>query len=278
MPTKVDEYNAMMDRTSQHAYAKKMCEAYPTILSFLGYPNPLFEGREEEVMAVKESLLKRRMRNCVLIGSPGVGKTEIMKKALSEVSTDMVFLNMDLASMLSGCTLVGMFEERFTKIVDAIAKNNRRSKTKIAFFIDEIHNLFRVGKSDQYGTMSGGEILKPYLAEGSITVMGATTMEEYEKYIKADKALLRRLPPVFVSGMDDAQTAKIVKSFGKSKMTPKLASYIVSKSREITYLNNPDCSLEIADRTMARALARNKAMDESDVDAVVSMMVEEPSN
>jgi len=261
------------DWINQYSYAKKLCEAHRTILSFLGGPSPIFEGREDEVEAVRQSLSKMRMRNCVLIGDPGVGKTEIMKKAISSLKTNDIFLNMDLASMLAGCKLVGMFEERFCNIVREVASANAKKSTRICFFIDEVHNLFRVGKSDQYGTLSGGEILKPYLAEGSIVVMGATTKEEYDKYVMADKALLRRLPPVFVDGMHDAQTAKIVESFAKGKMGPKIASYVVARSHWVHYLSNPDCALEIADRAIAKASSEGRKPNESDVDSVLAFMV-----
>lgn len=271
--------NTPLDETQLRAnYADKLCAAHKTILSRIGKPSPLFEGREEEVSAVREALLKKRMRNLVLIGDPGIGKTEIMKKAIDGLETGDVFLNLDLASMISGCTLVGMFEERFGNIVHEISTFNRRRKQHICLYIDEIHNLFRVGKSDAYGTMSGGEILKPYLAEGSITVIGATTRDEYERYIKADKALLRRLPPLFIGGTDDSRTLKIVRGFAKREMDAETAAYVVERSKDVSYLNNPDCSLEIADRAMARAESQGRKATKDDVDVVVSFMVEQGYN
>ena len=266
--------DASMDFISQQSYAKKLCSANRTILSFVDKPNKLFQGRAKEVQAVTESLLKKRMRNCVLIGQAGVGKTEILKKAISLLPTSDIFLNLDLASMISGCTLVGMFEQRFTNIVDAVSKSNKNFNTQICFFIDEIHNLFRVGKSDVYGTMSGGEILKPYLSDGSITVIGATTKEEYDKYIKADKALLRRLPPIFISDLDDGQIVKIVQGFGK-ELSKDMCQKIVEKSFSIPYLHNPDCALEIADRVLAKAKAANRQPTEKDLDEVIEFMKEE---
>lgn len=264
-----------LDWIDKYSLAEKLCHDYPTILTRMGKPHPDFKGRENEVAAVSQSLLKRRMRSCVLVGLPGVGKTEIAKKAISMIQTEDLFLSMDLASMISGCTLVGMFEERFTGITGQIIKANKRGHARISLYIDEIHNLFRVGKSDAYGTMSGGEILKPALADGSITIIGATTYDEYNKYIMADKALLRRLPPIFVGGMDDKQTCKIVASFAKKEMNAKLVAYCVGKSHEIAYLNNPDCALEIADRAIARATSENRIVEQKDIDAVISFMKEE---
>jgi len=260
-----------MDYITQKAYAKTLCATYPTILSQMGEPNPDFHGREAEVSAVREALLKKRMRNVVLVGDPGIGKTEIAKKAIWG-QTDDIFLNMDLASMLSGCTLVGMFEERFKGIISLIADSNRKNKVKISLFIDEIHNLFRVGKSDQYGTMSGGEMLKPDLSSGDITIIGATTIAEYREYIQKDKALLRRLPPIFVKGSDDESTTAIVKSFCGKALGAKAVARCVELSHTIDYLNNPDCALEIADRTMAKAFSEGRIASVSDVDAVVAMM------
>lgn len=269
MPT-----DTSMDFISQQSYAKKLCNAHKTILSFVDKPNKLFQGRTKEVQAVTESLLKKRMRNCVLIGQAGVGKTEILKKAISLLPTNDIFISIDLAAMISGCTLVGMFEQRFTDIVNAVANANKSFDTQICFFIDEIHNLFRVGKSDVYGTMSGGEILKPYLSDGSITIIGATTKEEYDKYIKADKALLRRLPPIFISDMDDGQIVKIVQGFGK-ELTKDMCESIVEKSLQIPYLHNPDCALEIADRLLAKAKANNRAPTNKDLDEVIQFMKED---
>jgi len=271
-PTPLPTDKDRMDWVSQYSYAEKLCSTYKTILSHIGRPSKNFQGRANEVDSVKESLLKKRMRNCVLIGSAGVGKTEIIKAAISSLSTNDIFLDMDLASMISGCTLVGMFEQRFTDVVRAVAQANRTHKAQICFFVDEVHNLFRVGKSDQYGTMSGGEILKPYLSEGSITLIGATTYEEYEKYVKADKALLRRLPPLFVKGMGDEEVAKIVYGFFEKKIPMAICREIVKKSHEIDYLNNPDCSLEIADRAMAKSKLYGETVSLGMIDGIMELM------
>lgn len=255
------------------AYANELVKKSKGILQKIGKPNPNFRGREDEVSAVVETLSKKRMRNCVLVGEAGIGKTEIAKKAFS-VCDNAVFISLDSAMLQADCTLVGMFEQRVGEIIQPIAKYNKKAEKPISLFIDEIHTLWRLGKNDFVGTVSFGDMLKPYLSDGLISIVGATTRQEYENIIKADKALLRRLPPIFIGCMDNDETFKIIKKFGNRILSDDVCYHIIEKSKEVTYLNNPDCSLEIADRVMAKAIVNGVIPDESEVDAIVRLMKE----
>ena len=260
-----------------HRFARNLTNEYPYALSFLGKPTPGFQGREAEVSAVRQSLSKRRIRSCVLIGPPGIGKTEIVKKALSEANTKDLFLRVDVGSIISGCTLVGMVEERVERIFKAITEFNSENvgKCGICLFVDEIHTLFAANKSKTNASVPIADMLKPMLADGTLTIIGATTKDDYDETIKSDKALLRRLPPIFVSESDDPATSAIVSDFAGTSMSAKAVAKCVELSHGITYLNNPDCALEIADRAISKAMAeKRKAATENDVIEVVSMMAE----
>lgn len=254
------------------SFIKQLIKSSKGALSKLGKPNPLFKGRENEIASVKESLAKKRMRNCILVGDAGIGKTEIAKKALKDCED--IVLSVDSYMLQANCTLVGMFEQKIHDIIAPIASRNKTSDKHITLFIDEIHVLWRLGKNEFVGTVSFGDIIKPYLSDGSITIVGATTKEEYETIIKKDKALLRRLPPIFIKEIDDDSTFKIIKSFGKKALSDDVCRKIVEESKKIKYLNNPDCSLEIADRAIARAIVTGCVPEEGDIEQIVSLMIE----
>ena len=259
-------------KSEEKSFISQLIKDSKGSLSKLGKPNPLFKGRKEEVQAVLETLAKKRMRNCILVGDAGIGKTEIAKKALSK--SDDIILNLDSYMLQANCTLVGMFEQKVHDIIAPISQRNKENQRKIILFIDEIHVLWRLGKNDFVGTVSFGDIIKPYLSDGSLTIIGATTKSEYESIIKKDKALLRRLPPIFIKGMDDEETFQIVKSFGNKMLTDDVCRKIVKESKKIAYLNNPDCSLEIADRAMAKAVINQAVPEEGDIESIVSLMQE----
>ena len=232
-----------------------------------------FVGREDEIEAVTETLMKERMRNCILVGKAGVGKTEIVRKACQNLKNGDVVLSLDVTALQAGCTYVGMIEKRTNNIVKSIVSWNDKHENKIILFIDEIHVLATVGKNDFSGSVAVSNTIKPYLSDGTLIIIGATTLEEYDKYIKADKALMRRLPPIYVNEMEHSSIASVIYKFGKKRISKDLCEYIFEKSKEISYLQNPDCSLEIADRTIARAKyhSRNE-VEKEDIDISVKMM------
>ncbi len=247
------------------------------VLSPVGSPTPHFKGREAEVEAVVQSLSKRRMRSCVLVGRAGVGKTEILRQAIRKMKAKgdgAEFLSLDASMLQAGCSYVGMLEQRVNDVIKPIASHNRKHPlSPICLYVDEIHTLWSVGKNDFVGTVSVADTMKPYLSDGTLIIVGATTKDEYDKYVMKDKAMLRRLPPIFVNGMEDAVVASVLERFAKGDMPKQVCAYCVERSKEVGYLNNPDASLEIADRALARASYYGRDVDEQDVDAVVKTMV-----
>ncbi len=167
-------------------------------------------GRDQEIRRIIQVLSRRKKNNPVLIGEPGVGKTaiaeglavRIINKDVPDILLGKTLLSLDLASMVAGSVYRGQFEERLKTVVRSIES----SQGQIILFIDEIHTLVGAGKID--GAMDAGQILKPSLAQGDMRAIGATTMEEYRKFIEKDKALERRFQTILVEepSIEDALT------------------------------------------------------------------------
>jgi ATP-dependent Clp protease ATP-binding subunit ClpA len=265
----------MASKVSPEAFG--IMKASNGVLSPIGSPTPHFKGREAEIEAVIQSLSKRRMRNCILVGKSGVGKTEILRQAIKKMRAKdegYEFLSLDVSMLQAGCVYIGQIEQRSNDIIKPIVAHNKKHPlSPICLYIDEIHVLWSVGRNEFTGTVAVSDIMKPYLSDGTLIVVGATTKDEYDKYVMKDKAMLRRLPPIFVNGMDDAIVISILKKFSKGDMPDPVCAYCVDKSKEIKYLNNPDASLEIADRALARASYYGRDVDEQDVDEVIKTMV-----
>ena len=170
-------------------------------------------GREEEVARVIQILSRRRKNNPVLIGEPGVGKTaiaeglaqRIINNTVPEVLMDKQVVALDIASLIAGAKYRGEFEERAQKILEEIRKN----EGKIILFIDELHTVVGTGASE--GQMDLSNMLKPPLARGELQAIGATTLNEYKKYIEKDAALERRFQPVIISEPTVDQTIEILR-------------------------------------------------------------------
>ncbi|MEK7653562.1 MAG: AAA family ATPase [Patescibacteria group bacterium] len=170
-------------------------------------------GRSEEISRVIQVLSRRTKNNPVLIGRAGIGKTAIVEGLALSIAKRQVppvlftkrVLALDLAGTLAGTKYRGEFEQRLKKITDEIAAARRM----IILFIDEIHILAAAGEAE--GALNAADILKPMLSRGELQVVGATTREEYEQYIKKDKTLDRRLQPIFVSEPTPKQTEAILK-------------------------------------------------------------------
>ena len=169
-------------------------------------------GRDKEIMQVMEILSRRQKNNPVLVGDAGVGKTaiveglaqEIVKGNVPENLKDKRILSLDMGALVAGTKYRGEFEERIKGIIDEV-----KGRDDVILFIDEIHNLVGAGRAE--GSMDAANILKPALARGEFQVIGATTVDEYRKYIEKDPALERRFHPVWVMEPTPEVTLEILK-------------------------------------------------------------------
>lgn len=170
-------------------------------------------GRDEEIRRVIQVLARRTKNNPVLIGEPGVGKTaiaeglalRIVNGDVPEILQNKKLMSLDMGALLAGAKYRGEFEERLKALVKAITESNG----EIILFIDEIHTLVGAGKTD--GAMDAGQILKPALARGELRCIGATTLDEYRKYIEKDKALERRFQSTLIEEPSVEDTITILR-------------------------------------------------------------------
>jgi len=174
-------------------------------------------GRESEIERVMQVLSRRTKNNPVLIGEPGVGKTAIVEglaqrivdNTVPETLTDKHLYTLDLGALVAGSRYRGDFEERLKKVLKEI-----RTRGDIILFIDEIHTLVGAGAAE--GAIDAASILKPMLARGELQTIGATTLEEYRKYLEKDSALERRFQPITVEEPSVADTIKILEGLRPS--------------------------------------------------------------
>src|SRR5579864_7891486 len=170
-------------------------------------------GRDEEIRRTIQVLSRRTKNNPVLIGEPGVGKTAIVEGLALRIANgdvpdgikDRRLLALDLGAMIAGAKYRGEFEERLKGVLEEV----RQAEGDIILFIDEMHTLVGAGKAE--GAMDAGNLLKPALARGELHCIGATTLDEYRKYIEKDAALERRFQPVFVGEPTVEDTISILR-------------------------------------------------------------------
>lgn len=219
-------------------------------------------GRDEEIRRVIEILSRRKKNNPVLIGEPGVGKTAIAEGlALRIVSGDVptVLKNktiyaLDLSSLVAGAKFRGEFEERLKNVINIVAK----SEGQIIMFIDELHTVVGAGASE--GSMDAGNILKPMLARGELKCIGATTLNEYRKYIEKDAALERRFQPIMINQPSVEATISILRGLkeryeayhGVRIKDAALVAAAVLSNRYITDRFLPDKAIDLVDEATAR--------------------------
>ena len=225
-------------------------------------------GRDSEIERVIQILSRRTKNNPCLIGEPGVGKTAIAEGLAGNVPQRLKNKEiqlLDLTSLVAGTQFRGQFESRIKGLVSEIKENGN-----IILFIDEVHSL--VGTGDNEGTMNAANILKPALSRGEVQVIGATTFNEYRKYIEKDSALERRFQPVKVGEPTIAQSIDViagVKGYYEAHHRVIVDDDIVRKTvvlseRYITDRFLPDKAIDLLDESCACAALRNKNMERHD--------------
>ncbi len=218
-------------------------------------------GRDEEIRSITRILSRKTKNNPVLIGEPGVGKTaiveglaqRIIKQDVPASLKDKTIWELDLAALIAGAKYRGEFEERLEKVLDEVKK----SEGKIIMFIDEIHMI--VGAGALEGAMDAGNILKPLLARGEVHVIGATTLNEYRKYIEKDGALERRFQKVLVKEPTVEDTITILRGLkerfeihhGVTIQDKALISAATLSNRYITDRFLPDKAIDLIDEACA---------------------------
>ena len=229
-------------------------------------------ARENEIERVIEILSRRSKNNPCLIGEPGVGKTAIAEGLALEIANGNVpenlknkrIISLDLTCMVAGTKYRGDFEERIKNIIDEVQEDGN-----IIVFIDELHNIVGAGSAE--GAVDAANILKPSLARGDIRVIGATTLNEYRKYIEKDAALERRFQPVIVEepSLEDAKEMIYgVKSFyekhhGVTITDEAIDSAINLSERFITDRFLPDKAIDLIDEASAKVKLKNFSLPEN---------------
>ena len=219
-------------------------------------------GRDSEIRRVMNILCRKTKNNPVLIGEPGVGKTavveglaqRILKGDVPENLKDKKLISLDMGALIAGAKYRGEFEERLKAVLDEVKK----SDGNIILFIDELHNIVGAGKTE--GSMDAGNLLKPLLARGELHCIGATTLDEYRKYLEKDKALERRFQPVMVDPPSVEETISILRGL-KEK-------YELHHSVRITDSAIIACAV-LSDRYIQDRFLPDKAIDLMDEAAAI---------
>ena len=243
---------------------EKCLEKYGTDLTALartGKLDPVI-GRDTEIRDVVRILSRKTKNNPVLIGEPGVGKTaiveglaqRIVRGDVPEGLKDRTIFSLDMTALMAGAMYRGQFEER----LKAVLKKIKESEGKIILFIDEIHTIVGAGKTE--GSSDAGNMLKPLLARGELHCVGATTLDEYRKYMETDKALERRFQPVMVAAPNEEDAISILRGI-KERFEKyhnvhirdeALVSAVVLSARYIQDRFLPDKAIDLLDEACAR--------------------------
>jgi len=219
-------------------------------------------GRDEEIRRTIQILARRTKNNPVLIGEPGVGKTaiaeglalRIVNGDVPDTLKDRTLMALDMGSLIAGAKYRGEFEERLKGVLDEV----KAGEGHIILFIDEMHTLIGAGKSE--GAMDAGNLLKPALARGELHCIGATTLDEYQKYVEKDAALQRRFQPVFVGEPTVEDTVSILRGLkekyelhhGVRITDGALVSAATLSNRYIADRFLPDKAIDLMDEAASR--------------------------
>lgn len=245
-------------------YGRDLCEEVRS-----GRIDPII-GRDNEIRRTVQILSRRTKNNPMLIGEPGVGKTalveglaqRIVKGDVPDNLKDKTVFSLDMGSLIAGAKFRGEFEERLKAVVNELESNNG----KIILFIDEIHTIVGAGKTD--GAMDAGNLLKPMLARGEINVIGATTLDEYRKYIEKDSALERRFQPVVVKEPSVEDSISILRGLkdkyevyhGIRISDSAIVSAVTLSDRYITDRNLPDKAIDLVDEAASKIKTEMNSM------------------
>ncbi|MES2020107.1 MAG: ATP-dependent chaperone ClpB [Pseudomonadota bacterium] len=219
-------------------------------------------GRDEEIRRTIQILARRTKNNPVLIGEPGVGKTAIAEGLALRIANgdvpdtlkDRRLMSLDMGSLIAGAKYRGEFEERLKGVLDEV----KAAEGDIVLFIDEMHQLIGAGKSE--GAMDAGNLLKPALARGELHCVGATTLDEYRKYVEKDAALQRRFQPVFVGEPTVPDTISILRGLkekyelhhGVRITDAAIVAAATLSNRYITDRFLPDKAIDLMDEAASR--------------------------
>src|SRR6218665_944569 len=254
---RVTSASAEENYNSLNKYAKNLNE-----LAKNGKLDPVI-GRDEEIRRVLQILTRRTKNNPMLVGEPGVGKTAIAEGLahriidgdVPENLKSKVVYSLDMGALIAGAKFKGEFEER----LKAVVKEVTSADGEIILFIDEIHTLVGAGGGGE-GAMDAANILKPALARGELRAVGATTLNEYQKYFEKDKALVRRFQTVLVDEPDTEDAISILRGIKEKyenhhKVLIKDAAIIAAvelSQRYITERHLPDKAIDLIDEAASK--------------------------
>ncbi|HBS12464.1 MAG TPA: ATP-dependent chaperone ClpB [Flavobacteriaceae bacterium] len=268
--SKVTSQNAEDTYNSLNKYAKNLNEAAND-----GKLDPVI-GRDEEIRRILQILSRRTKNNPILIGEPGTGKTaiaeglahRIVKGDVPENLQDKTIFSLDMGALIAGAKYKGEFEERLKSVVKEVTSTDGN----IILFIDEIHTL--VGAGGGQGAMDAANILKPALARGELRAIGATTLDEYQKYFEKDKALERRFQKVIVDEPDTESAISILRGIKEKyethhKVQIKDSAIIAAVELSQRYISDrflPDKAIDLMDEAAAKIrMEINSKPEELDV-------------
>lgn len=261
-PTKAQMSSKILDK-----YGKNL-----TLIASQNKIDPVI-GREKEIERAIQILSRRTKNNPVFIGDPGVGKTSVAEGLAANIArgdvpdnlVGKVLYTLDMGSMLAGAKYRGEFEERIKQVVDEVVKNG-----KIILFIDELHTIIGAGSTGE-STIDASNILKPVLSRGDIQIIGATTIDEYRKYIEKDSALERRFQPILITEPTREETIKILEGLREKyefhhnvKITDEaIVASVDLATRYITDRFLPDKAIDLIDEAASRVRLREINLQKS---------------